>query len=155
MNILEAERDKIRKALDNMLNAVEQGIITSSTKQRIEELEAALEVAEGKILVERSKDKVQITPADIKRFIMKALKKDPRLMIKLLVKEIILYDDKVEVYYNCIDKKRPDDLDHQVFCVYSQECDIDPKDFGLNYNALGYAFVLEMYFWAVIRIDFL
>ena len=106
VNILEAERDKIRKALDNMLNAVEQGIITSSTKQRIEELEAALEVAEGKILVEKSKDKVQITPADIKRFIMKALKKDPRLMIKLLVKEIILYNDKVEVYYNCIDKKR-------------------------------------------------
>ena len=146
VNILEAERDKIRKALNNMLNAVEQGIITSSTKQRIEELEAALEVAEGKILVEKSKDKVQITPADIKRFIMKALKKDPRLMIKLLVKEIILYDDKVEVYYNCIDKKRPDDLDHQAFCIFREDCNIDPKDFGLNYNALGYAFVLEMYF---------
>ena len=36
INILEAERDKIRKALDNMLSAVEQGIITSSTKHRIE-----------------------------------------------------------------------------------------------------------------------
>jgi DNA invertase Pin-like site-specific DNA recombinase len=146
LNILEAERDKIRKALDNMLNAVEQGIITNSTKQRIEELEAALEVAEGKILVEKSKDKVQITPTDIKRFIMKALKKDPRLMIKLLVKEIILYDDKVEVYYNCIDKKRPDDLDHQAFCIYREDCNIDPKDFGLNYNAIRCRFLLEMYF---------
>lgn len=146
INILEAERDKLRKALDNMLRAVEQGIITSSTKQRIEELEAALEVAEGKILVERSKDKVQITPDDIKRFIFKALKKEPRLMIRLLVKEVILYDDRVEVYYNCIDKKRPDDLDHQVFCVYRHEYDIDPKDFGLNYNAVGCKFVLEMYF---------
>ena len=58
INILEAERDRIRKALDNMLHAVEQGIITSSTKQRIEELEAALEVAEGKVLLEKSKDKV-------------------------------------------------------------------------------------------------
>ena len=65
INILEAERDRIRKALDNMLHAVEQGIITSSTKQRIEELEAALEVAEGKVLVEKSKDKVQITQTDI------------------------------------------------------------------------------------------
>ena len=48
-----------------MLHAVEQGIITSSTKQRIEELETALEVAEGKVLVEKSKDKVQITQTDI------------------------------------------------------------------------------------------
>ena len=39
-------------------------------------------------------------------------KKEPRLMIKLLVKEVILYDDKVEIYYNCIDKKGPDDLQH-------------------------------------------
>lgn len=43
--------------------------------QRIEELEAALEVAEGKVLVERSKDKVQITLADIKKYNFKALKK--------------------------------------------------------------------------------
>lgn len=27
-------------------------------------------------------------------------------MIRLLVKEVVLYDDRVEVYYNCIDKKR-------------------------------------------------
>ena len=146
INILEAERDKIRKALDNMLSAVEQGIITSSTKQRIEDLEAALEVAEGKVLVERAKDKVQLTGADIKKFIRKALKKEPRLMIKLLVKEIILYDDKVEVYYNCIDKKRPDDLDHQAFCIYRQDCDIDPKDFGLYRNVAGCSLALEMYF---------
>ena len=105
INILEAERDRIRKALDNMLHAVEQGIITSSTKQRIEELEAALEMAEGMVLIERSKDKVQITHADIKKFIRKALKKEPRLTIKLLVKEVILYDGKVEIYNNCIDKK--------------------------------------------------
>ena len=95
-------------------------------KQRIEELDAALEVAEGKVLVEKSKSKVQLTPADIKKFLLKALKKEPRLMIKLLVKEVILYDDRVEVYYNCIDKKKPDDLDHRAFCIYRQDCVIDP-----------------------------
>ncbi len=146
IHILEAERDKIRKALDNMLTAVEQGIITSSTKQRIEELEAALEVAEGKVLVEKSKNKVQLTPADIKKFILKALKKEPRLMIKTLVKEVILYDDKVEIYYNCIDKKKPDDLDHQAFGIYRQNCDIVPKEFGLSQNVSKCTFVLELYF---------
>lgn len=138
--------DAIVKALNNMLHAVKQGIITSSTKQRIEELEAALEIAEGKILVERTKDKVQITGADIKKFIRKALKKEPRLMIKLLVKEVIPYDDKVEIYYNCIDKKGPDDLDHQVFCIYRKDCDIDPKELGFRHNVMGCKLALEMYF---------
>ena len=78
--------------------------------------------------------------------IRKALKKEPRLMIKLLVKEVILYDDKVEIYYNCIDKKEPDDLDHQVFCIYRQDCDIDPKELGFRHNVGGYKLVLEMYF---------
>ena len=146
LNILETERNKLRKALNNMLDAVAQGIITSSTKQRIEEIEAALEIAEGKVLAEKAKNQVQITPADIKRFIYKALKKEPYAMIRLLVKEIILYDDKVEIYYNFIDKKGPGDLDHQAFCIYTQECDIDPKDFGFRYNAKRAKFVLKMYF---------
>ena len=129
-----------------MLHAVEQSIITSSTKQRIEELEAALEVAERKVLIEKSKDKLQITHADIKKFIRKALKKEPRLMIKLLVKEVILYDDKVEIYYNCIDKKGPDDLDHQVFCIYQQEFNVNPKKYGFRHNLTGSKMVLEMFF---------
>ena len=78
--------------------------------------------------------------------IRKALKKEPRLMIKLLVKEVILYDDKVEIYYNCIDKKRPDDLVHQVFCIYRQDCEVDPKELGFRHNVVGCKLVLEMYF---------
>ena len=78
--------------------------------------------------------------------IRNALKKEPRLMIKLLVKEVILYDDKVEIYYNCIDKKRPDDLEHQAFCVYRQDYEVDPKELGLRHNMVGCKLVLEMYF---------
>ena len=48
-------------------------------------------------------------------------------MIRILIKEIILYDDKVEVYYNFTDKKHPDDLVHQDFYDYSKECTITLK----------------------------
>lgn len=67
-------------------------------------------------------------------------------MIKLLVKEVILYDDKVEIYYNCIDKKKPDDLEHQVFCMYRQDCEVDPKELGLRHNVMGCKLAFEMYF---------
>ena len=129
-----------------MLNAVEMGIITSSTTQRIEELEAQLEAVESKVLVEKSKFKVQLTPNDIKKSINKALKKELLVMIRLFVNKIVLYDDKVEVYYNCIDRKRPDDLAHQAFCIYTEEFDVYPQDYDLNYNAMGCKFLLELYF---------
>ena len=62
-------------------------------------------------------------------------------------KQVILYDDKVEIYYNCIDKKGPDDLEHQAFCVYRQDCEVDPKELGLRHNVMGCKLALEMYFW--------
>ena len=146
INILEAERDSVKKALDNMLAAVEQGIITASTKKRIEELEESLEIAESKVLIERAKSKVQLTPNDIKKFIFKALKKEPLPLIRALIKQIIIYDDKIEIYYNYTEKKGPGDLDHQAFCFYEEELNIQPEDYGLNYNATGYKLVLETYF---------
>ena len=146
LNLLEDEQKKLQKALNNILNAIEQGIITNSTKQRIEELETALEIANEKVLLERSKNKIQLSPTDIRNFISKAINKEPHLMIRLLIKEIILYDDKVEVYYNFIDKKQPDDLEHQAFCVYSKECTITPQDFGLYRNVKKYIFTFNMYF---------
>ena len=43
-------------------------------------------------------------------------------------------------------QKKPDDLEHQVFCVYRQDCEVDPKELGLRHNVVGCKLVLEMYF---------
>ena len=57
-----------------------------------------------------------ISKEDIIKFISKCIKKEPLQMIKLLVKEIILFDDKVEIYYNYIDKKVLMNLNIRIFC---------------------------------------
>lgn len=98
------------------------------------------------MLIERAKSKVQLTPNDIKKFIFKALKKEPLPLIRTLIKQIIMYDDKIEIYYNYTEKKGPGDLDHQAFCFYREEFNIQPEDYGLNYNAAGYKLILETYF---------
>lgn len=68
----------------------------------------------------------------IGRNIIKSLTEEGILlvMIRLLVNKIVLYDDKVEVYYNCIDRRRPDDLVHQAFCIYTEEFDVDLQEYG-------------------------
>jgi len=120
ITLLEKEKREIQGSINNIISFLEKGIATSSTKNRLIELENKLEEIETNIAVLQSKHKIQITKDDIIKFLRTSLKKEPQLMIKLLIKEIILYDDKIEIYYNYIDnKKRPDDDNHRAFCFYS------------------------------------
>jgi DNA invertase Pin-like site-specific DNA recombinase len=126
---LENKKLELSKSLNNMLDAIEKGIFTASTKQRIEELENQITEIDDKILIEKSKGKIQITKEDIKRFFNKAIHKEPLQMIDLLIKEIVLFDDKINIYYNYIEKEKPDELEHQAFSIYTEEIEYS-KSFG-------------------------
>lgn len=92
---------------------MEQCIITKTTKQRIEELENKLEQLESNILVELTKEKTQITKVEILKYLKNGLSKSAELMIKLLIDKIILYDDKIEIYYKYTNI--PNDNNHRAF----------------------------------------
>ena len=133
LNLLEAERNELQKSLNNMLDAVEKGIITSSTKQRIEELENKLEDIDTKVLLEKSRTKVLLTPKEVVSYIKTALKKEPKILIKMLIREIILYDDHIEIYYKHTDRQNPDEpKTHQAFSFYKAfyKCNIQQYRFG-------------------------
>ena len=131
--MLTKEKNDTQKAIDNLIACMEQGIITNSTKKRISELEHKLEDLEEKILRERSKEKIQTSKEDIIKFIRTTLKKEPKQILKLLIDKIILFDDKIEIYYNYVEPKRisPDD-DHQDFLFYTDtfETTIDECKFN-------------------------
>ena len=88
------------------------------------------------MLIERAKSKVQLTPNDIKKFIFKALKKEPLPLIRTLIKQI-MYDDKIEIYYNYTEKKGPGDLYHQAFCFYSENVDYENRGWWFTMNGGG------------------
>ena len=120
LNILKDEQNSTQKAIDNLLSAIEQGVVTPTTKRRLEELELKLDNINEKLLSEQSKNKTSLTRTDILKFLKKGLKKEPILLIQQLINRIILYDDKVEIYYNYIDGKRPDETSHQAFLFYEE-----------------------------------
>lgn len=61
----------------------------------------------------------KLSKQEITKFIAKAMRKEAALMIRMLIKEVVLYNDKIEIYYRYTDRKRPDEEDaHQVFCFY-------------------------------------
>jgi site-specific DNA recombinase len=94
-----------QKGIDNMLDAIQQGIITPSTKQRLDELEAAKEKLEISILQEEMQ-KPLLTREQVVFWISRFKKgnaKDQAFRSKLIdasVNSVYLYDDKMVLTYN-------------------------------------------------------
>lgn len=94
-----------------------------STKIKLEKLEQELAEIEAKLTVEESKQRIGLSKKEILEHIHSSLKKDPRQLINALINKIVLYDDKIEIYYNYTLRKSPDDC-CQGFLFMSKESTI-------------------------------
>lgn len=72
------------------------------------ELEIKIEELESQILIEKSKLNFRITENDIKEYYLQALKKDPMDLVNYFIKEIKLYNDKIEITFNTPLRTSPD-----------------------------------------------
>lgn len=107
--ILEKQKKQVESALQNLVSAVEQGIISKTTNQRLHELESQQETIEQQLFTEKNKVSVQISDADIRKYYEQALKKNGKLLITYLIKKVVLFDDKVIIRLNSPLKENPDD----------------------------------------------
>ena len=83
------------RAIKNILSAIEEGIFTPSTKQRLTELEEKKVRIEQAIIIENAKEKSLLTKEDIERYICDAVKLTAKQMIEFLVERIEVYTDKI------------------------------------------------------------
>ena len=107
LNILYAERDDAQRIIDNIMNAIEQGILTPTTKNRMEQAEEKLSEIKEKILIEQYNLQNQLKREQVVEFLQHTILQSPQLMIPTLIKKIVLYDDKIEIYYNYTDPIKP------------------------------------------------
>ena len=92
-------------AIQNLLNAIQQGILTKSTKGRLEELEAVKEDLETKIACEKlAKPKVS---AEFMTFWLHRFRKldvrqkaHRKILIDTFINAIFVYDDKMVITFN-------------------------------------------------------
>ena len=127
INLLEDELRDTEKSISNLISCMEKGIVSSSTAKRLEELEKQKSDLEEKLALERTKESLEIQKTDIVDYLKNAIKKTPRLMIELIIKEVVLYKDKIEIHFNYTDLIRPDAEPRRAFSFYkfSQEVTID------------------------------
>ncbi len=61
LSTLKNDLQKINTSIANIMSAIEKGIITETTKQRLEELEKAKKELQEKVIIEQSKDRYELT----------------------------------------------------------------------------------------------
>lgn len=126
LNMILKEKRQTDTALNNLMAAIEQGIISNTTNKRLHELESKQEELERQMLIEKNKLALQLSEDTVRKFYTDALKAEPKLLIDCLIKEIILYDDKIEIYFNSPIKISPDES--QGFTFYTENIKITYKD---------------------------
>ena len=119
LNSLLKEKREIETAIDNTMKAIAQGVITKSTAQYLKQYEERQEELERLILIEQSKTVIKITEKDIREFYEQALKLEPQMLINYLIKEVVLFNDHIEIHYNSPLKISPDD-ENRGFSFYSK-----------------------------------
>lgn len=98
------------KAINNLLAAIESGVLTPSTKQRLTELEEKKSQLEQAIAIEATREKCLLTKEDIARYILDAVKLSAKQMVELLVERIDVFADRICIKLKYSDTP-PDDTD--------------------------------------------
>lgn len=103
--LYEQQLREAKSAIQNLLNAIQQGILTKSTKSRLEELEATQEDLELRIANEqliRPKVSAEFVTFWLHRFRKLDVKQQShrKMLIDTFVNAIYLYDDKVVITFN-------------------------------------------------------
>ena len=93
--------------------------MSNTTNKRLHELETRQIELEKEISIARCKTIICLNEVQIKSFYEKALRLDAQMLIGTLIKEIIVFNDKIEIYLNSPITTSPDTS--QGFLFYKEK----------------------------------
>ena len=136
IKMLEQQKEIAIKSSQNIIKAIEQGIITEMTKNRLRELEDEINRLKQEIYKEQQKLYLQITVDDVKKFLQKKVFKNTedfairKMIVNTFIKNIIIYNDKIVIIFNYCNKKSGDDLDAENTLNIEEQIDSALKNQG-------------------------
>lgn len=110
LKTLTEERRKVQVSLDNLLQAIEEGITTKTTKERMVELENRIEILDHKIASEKLKEEdALLTREMIEEYFVTALEFNKKQLFDFLLKKVEVFENKIVIYFRYRTKNDPDE----------------------------------------------
>lgn len=100
LSTLKNDLQKVNTSIANTMSAIEKGIITDTTKQRLEELETTKKELQEKVIIEQSKERYELTKEDIQNFFKYTMKQCPNMAFDLFIKFVKVYENRIEIGIN-------------------------------------------------------
>ena len=103
--LLETQMREVENGIENMLNAIQAGVLTNSTKSRLEKLEAQQKELEIRIAEEKIA-RPRLSENQVRSWLTRFRKLDPNVkshretLINTFVNAVYLYDEKVLISFN-------------------------------------------------------
>ncbi len=104
--LLEKQLREVNKKLDNLMKAIEDGLYTRTTKERLEALEIQKDELTAKIADEKLKkpsfneDFIRFWLLKFRKSDISQKKKQRKVLIEIFVNAIFLYDDRMLITFN-------------------------------------------------------
>ena len=113
---LEKEKKQIETALNNLVSAIEKGIISNTTNKRLKDLEERQTEINKQIIIERDTSTAKVDEKAIRAFFEDGLKLEPAMLLNYFIKEIIMFNDEIRIIFNSPINKSPDTSQGFSFC---------------------------------------
>ncbi len=103
---LQALIEEKERAIKNIMKAIEEGIFTATTKQRLTELEGETEALKNQLAIEKAKAEDTLTKEDYYAFLSSFLGKQAsneafkQEVIDLLIRQVVVFTDKICITFN-------------------------------------------------------
>ena len=97
---LTTQKIETQTAIDNILDAMEKGIINFATKERLDKLDAKLTLLTKRIAELEQRNPEQISKEKIIKFIRKHITDKPKMMVNMLLNKAVVFGDHIDIYLN-------------------------------------------------------
>lgn len=109
LKLLEKELANVMKSITGIVKAIEMGVVTETTKERLEELEKQKRSISESIAVEKAREcRDTITKETIKEYIRNANKQPSQAMVDLLIEKIVIFHDSIDITFKYTGQTPPD-----------------------------------------------
>jgi len=148
------QRESLKKSTSNIISAIEQGIITDSTKQRLIDLESQIKQLDFDISQEQLRLMASLTIEDIEKFLNEKFCENTddieirKCLINTFVKHVIVYPNKIIINYNFTDSPPPGkkDTDSTDEITYEPDSSFNQSPFPPEQDLTNYLKVRLFYF---------